>query len=123
MDSDLDSSGLVSQSDNEAHSSETDSLTYKKFAMEREASSHSRDTSSDPLSRNLINQQILHQLTGLSEHLDSNETASVKKTNDQSKVKKNVSKKQKLVPKQQKLVNLHKSAIPPQLINYLILLP
>ena len=68
-DSDLDCSGLVSQSDNEAHSSKTDSRTYKKIVIEREAPSRSRDTSSDPISQNLINQQILHQLTVLSERL------------------------------------------------------
>ena len=87
-DSDLDCSGLVSQSDNEVHSSKTDSRTYNKFAMERKAPSHSKDTSSDPLSQTLINQQILHQLTVLSERLESIESASVKKTNDQSKIKK-----------------------------------
>ena len=58
-DSDLDCSGLVSQSDNEAHSSKKDSRTYKNFATEREVPSHSKDTSSDPLSQNLINKQIL----------------------------------------------------------------
>ena len=84
-DSDLDCSGFVSQSENEAHWSQTDSRTYKKFATERETPSHSRDTSS--LSRTLINQQVLHQLTVLSEQLDSIETASVKKTNEQRNIK------------------------------------
>ena len=95
-DGDLDCSGLVSQSDNEAHSSNTDSRTYKKFATEREMPSHSRDTGSDPLSQTLINQQILHQLTVLTEWLDSIETAPVKKTNDQSKIKKTRVKKTKI---------------------------
>ena len=52
-DSDLDCNGVVSQSDIEAHSSKTDICTYKQFAMEKEAPSHSMDTSSDPLSQNL----------------------------------------------------------------------
>ena len=78
-DSDLNCSGLLSQSDNEAHSSKTDSRTYKKFSMETEVPCTSRDTSSDPSSQNLINQQILHQLTVLSEWLDNIESASVKK--------------------------------------------
>ena len=63
--------------------------------MERDAPSHSRVSSSDPISQNLINQQILHQLTVLSERFDSIETASVKKTYDQSKIKKTPVKKQK----------------------------
>ena len=96
LDSDLNCSGLLSQSDNEAHSSKTDSRTYKKFAMEREVPSTSRDTSSDPPSQNLINQQILYQLTLLSERLDSIETASAKKTNDQTKIKKTRVEKSKI---------------------------
>ena len=96
LDSDIDCSGLVSQSENEAHSSKTDSCTYKKFATERDMPSHSRDTSSDPLSWNLINQQVLHQLTVLSKQLDSIETASVKKTNEQIKIKKTRVKKTKI---------------------------
>ena len=88
---------MLSQSDNEAHSSKTDSRTYKKCAMEREVPSTSRDTSSDPSSQNLINQQILHQLTVLSERLDNIETASVKKTNYQTRIKKTRVKDQKLV--------------------------
>ena len=94
-DSDLNCSGLLSQSDNEAHPSTTDSRTYKKFVTERQVPSISKDTSSDPPSQNLINQQILHQLTVLSERLDSIETASVKKTNDQTKIKKTRVKKGK----------------------------
>ena len=58
-DSDLNCSGLISQSDNEAHSSKPDSRSFKKFATEREVPSHNKDTSSDPLAQNLINQQIL----------------------------------------------------------------
>ena len=94
-DSELDCSGLISQSDNEAHLSKTESHTYKKFATQRQKPSHSRDNGSDLLSQTLINQQILHQLTVLSEQLDSIETASVKKTNDQSKIKKHVLRNQK----------------------------
>ena len=95
-DSDLNCSGLLSQSDNEAHPSTTDSRTYKKFVTERQVPSISKDTSSHPPSQNLINQQILHQLTVLSERLDSIETASVKKTNDQTKIKKTRVKKSKI---------------------------
>ena len=47
-DGDLNCSGLLSQSDNEAHPSTTDSRTYKKFVTEREVPSTSRDTSSKP---------------------------------------------------------------------------
>ena len=95
-DSELDCSGLLSQSDNEANSSETDICTYKKFGTERHVPSTSKDTGSNPVSQILINQQILHQLTVLSEQIDSIETASVKKTNDQTKIKKTRSKKTKI---------------------------
>ena len=94
-DSELDCSGLVSQSDNEANSSQTDSHTYKKFGTEREVPSTSTDMGSDSLSQTFINQQILHQLTVLSERLDSIKTVSVKKTNDKSKIKKTRVKKTK----------------------------
>ena len=94
-DSELDCSGVLSQSDSEANSVQTDTRTYKKFGTERQSPSTSKDTVSNPVSQTLINQQILQQLTALSERLDSIETASVKKTNDQTKIKKTRSKKPK----------------------------
>ena len=91
-DSELDCSGLVSQSDNEANLGQADGRTYKKFV--REIPSTSRDTSSNLSSKTFINQQILNQLTVLSEWLDRN-CVSENKTNDQSKIKKTCVKKPK----------------------------
>ena len=75
LDSKLDCNGLISQSDNEADSDQTKARTFAKKILP----STSKDTGLNLGAPNLINQQILQQVTVLSKRLDNIKTASAKK--------------------------------------------
>ena len=76
-DSHFDCSVLLSQSDDN-ESDHSDSHTYKKFHTENPPPLASKVGDSDLNTQTAINEQILHQLSFLSQHLDSMERTTSK---------------------------------------------